>query len=96
MKAAVSSDSAGTGWSGSGILELCAGVFSNRPQLRTLLVFEALWMRQDPLRRSFVTCASFSHETHPKAADMPCLTKQRIAEKSARSDVDASVINCVL
>jgi hypothetical protein len=88
MKAAVSSDFAGTGWSGSGILELCAGVFSNRPQLRTLLVFEALW--------SFVTCASFSHETHPKAADMPCLTKQRIAEKSARPDVDASVINCVL
>jgi len=24
---------------------------------------------------------SLSHETHPKAADMPCLTKQRIAEK---------------
>jgi hypothetical protein len=47
MKAALSSDFAGTGWSGSGMLELCAGVFSNGPQAMGMFVVEALQMRQD-------------------------------------------------
>ena len=47
MKAALSSDFVGTGWSGSGVLELCAGVFSNRPQVMGMFVVKALQMRQD-------------------------------------------------
>jgi hypothetical protein len=47
MKAALSSDFVGTGWSGSGILELCAEVFSNRPEAMSMFVVEALQPRQD-------------------------------------------------
>jgi hypothetical protein len=47
MKTALSSDFAGTGWSGSGILVPCLGVFSQRPQAKTTFVVEARQPRQD-------------------------------------------------